>query len=403
MRTIAVSIETSRAYGRAMMEGIAEFAQKRGDWKLRSVADGALTAHRLQGFDGVILRLGSRKTANAIVRAGLPAVDVYGFRDAVRSQKDGSIAVADSNHEAIGRIAAEFFSSRGFKDVAFCGIDGLHFSDRRGRAFLRTAKDLGVRTHQYTRPRQTLANASLFFAERLDQTPDAESLRAWLLALPKPIAVFCCHDYRAYQLMQTAHDLRLRIPDDIAVLGVDNDTTLCSFAPVPLSSIDPDARRLGYSAARMLNAMMERQPSNPSHRAFLSPTKGLVERESTEFIPLVPKWLSDALVFIGKNYSRGISASDVFKLSGRSATYVERIFRKHLSKSVHGYISKVRIDEAMRLLKTTDLMIKEIGERCGYSATPYFCRAFADHTGKNPSDVRRENREFHHRMRKANS
>ena len=380
MKKIAVMIETSRAYGRALMEGIAAFAQEAGDWKLRSLPNERITAEQLEDYDGLILRLADAETAQEITRAHLPAIDVYGDCP--------QIPIADGDHEKIGEMAANFFIKRGFRNFAWCGIDGLTFSDRRGDAFCREIAAGGFEPLRYRRPRRIRADSSLFYDERLDRIPDAAELARWLGSVPKPTAVFCCHDYRAYQLMLVASDLKIRIPEELSILGVDNDTTLCAFAPVPLSSIDPNAFKVGYSAARMLQAILTDPPRDKIHRAHAVNPVGIVERESTEFIPTDPSWLSQALIFIEKNFSRGISAVDVIRLIGKSSTYVERIFKQKTTFSVQAYITQVRMAEAERLLTTTDLMIKEISYRCGYRSAQYFCRAFTAFYGRRPLSLR---------------
>lgn len=415
MKKIAVMIETSRAYGRALMEGIAAFAQEAGDWKLRSLPNERITAEQLKDYDGLILRLADAETAREITRAHLPAIDVYGDRpqtpDGDRPQTPHptdvygdrpqtspvsqgpkgdcpQIPIADGDHEKIGKMAANFFIKRGFRNFAWCGIDGLTFSDRRGDTFCREIAAEGFEPLRYRRPRRIRADSSLFYDERLDRIPDAAELARWLGSVPKPTAVFCCHDYRAYQLMLVASDLKIRIPEELSILGVDNDTTLCAFAPVPLSSIDPNAFKVGYSAARMLQAILTDPPRDKVHRAHAVNPVGIVERESTEFIPTDPPWLSQALLFIEKNYPRGISAVDVIRLVGRSSTYVERIFKQKTTFSVQAYITQVRMAEAERLLTTTDLMIKEISYRCGYRSAQYFCRVFSEINGRRPLEVR---------------
>lgn len=387
MKKIAVMIETSRAYGRALMEGIAAFAQEAGDWKLRSLPNERITAEQLEDYDGLILRLADAETAQEITRAHLPAIDVYGDCP----QGEGvcpPLPVSDGDHEKIGKMAAKFFIKRGFRNFTWCGIDGLTFSDRRGDAFCREIAAGGFEPLRYRRPRRIRADSSLFYDERLDRIPDAAELARWLGSVPKPTAVFCCHDYRAYQLMLVASDLKIRIPEELSILGVDNDTTLCAFAPVPLSSIDPNAFKVGYSAARMLQAILTDPPRDKIHRAHAVNPVGIVERESTEFIPTDPPWLSQALIFIEKNFSRGISAVDVIRLVGKSSTYVERIFKQKTTLSVQAYITRVRMAEAERLLTTTDLMIKEISYRCGYRSVQYFCRAFTAFHGRRPLSVR---------------
>ena len=404
MKQIAVMIETSRAYGRALMEGVAAYAQQAGDWKLRSLANGRVTAKTLRGYDGLIIRLADRTLASAIRVTGLPAIDVYGDRPPAakgdrpqgsegdrppaakrdRPQADGDIPISDGDHRLTGEMAADFFQKRGFRHFAWCGVDGLSFSDQRGAGFCRALEVKGFTPLRYTRPRRIRADSSLFYDERLDRIPDAAELAKWLKSLPHPTAVFCCHDYRAYQLMLVASDLGLRIPHELAILGVDNDTTLCSFAPVPISSIDPNAFQVGFAAARMLQDIIDgRQVVSAS----VEPLR-IVERESTEFIPVETPWLSDALMFIEKNYVRGISAADVIRRAERSSTFVERVFRQKTGVSILAYLTRLRMAEAARLLETTDLMVKEIGLRCGYRSAQYFCRAFTSYHGRSPLAVR---------------
>lgn len=380
MQRIAVKIETSRAYGRALMEGVASFAQEIGGWKLRSLPNTNISTTQLEEFDGIILRLADKRTAATILKAGIPAIDVYGDYP--------QLPIADGNHKKIGELAARFFIKRGFTNFAWCGIDGLSFSDRRGESFCHELSINGFSAMRYRRPRRIKSDSSLFYDERLDRIPDAAELATWLKTLPKPIAVFCCHDYRAYQLMLVATDLKMQIPQDISILGVDNDTTLCSFAPVPLSSIDPNAFKVGYSAARMLNAAMKVSTCKKSYHALAISPSGIVERESTEFMPTDSSWLSTALIFIEKNFQRGISAADVINIIGKSSTYVERIFKQKTSLSVQSYIIRIRMTEAVRLLTTTNLMVKEISYRCGYRSSQYFCRVFTAYHHIRPLDLR---------------
>lgn len=186
--------------------------------------------------------------------------------------------------------------------------------------------------------------------------------------------------------MLVAEDLKLKVPNDLAILGVDNDTTLCSFAPVPLSSIDPDAFAIGKRAAEILEEAMK--PHKHSIRSVTIPPKEIVQRESTDFIPTEIPWLSAALLFIEKNWSRDISAADVITLSGKSATYAERIFRQKTGRSIHAYLSRLRLENAKKLLETTDIPVKVVAANCGYGSAQYFSRAFLKVHGRPPLSFR---------------
>ena len=375
-KKIAIMVENSRAYGRAMIGGIAAYAQEQPDWILRPLTvEDSFTPH-LNDFDGVIARIADDRLAERLSHAGLPIVDVFCQR--VRP----GIAGVDSDHRRIGEMAREFFRTRRFTNTAYCGIPGAAFSDARATAFA------SATTHIYGgRPAKPL-DESQFYAERADRTPDARQLKRWLKTLPKPVAVFCCNDLRAIQLQQAARDIGLRIPDDVAILGVDNDTILCSYAEVPTSSIDPNAFQVGYDAARLLQAMMRRRPEKKPHRVRVVRPGQLIERSSTELMPIEPKWLGDVLIHIERNMRRPISASELFELSGRSSTCVENVFRKTLGMSVQAYVTSVKMREARRLIADGSLRISEISYRCGFSSPQYFCRTFSSYFGKSPKVFR---------------
>ena len=378
MKTIAIMVENSRAYGRAMIEGIAAYAQETRDWALRPLALGDASPSRLRDFDGIIARIADDRLAERLAGSGRPVVDV--FCQKIRP----GIACVDSDHHRIGLMARDFFRNRGFANTAYCGLPGATFSDIRGIAF--ATNTTLVYTHKTGKP----LDESQFYAERADRIPDVRQLKSWVRNLPKPIAVFCCNDLRAIQLQQVARELGLRIPEDMAILGVDDDTILCSFAEIPTSSIDPNSHQVGYDAARLLRAMMIRKPAKKLHKIRYVRPGRLIERTSTEFMPVDPPWLGNVLMHIERNMRRPIPAREIFALSGRSSTFVENIFRERLHTSVQAYVTAVKMREAQRLLADPSLRISEIAYLCGFSSPQYFCRTFTAAFGRNPKAFREQ-------------
>ena len=279
-------------------------------------------------------------------------------------------------------MARDFFRIRNFANTAYCGIPGATFSDARGSAF---ATDT---TFVYSGKAGKSPDESQFYAERADHIPDIQQLKGWVKKLPKPIAVFCCNDLRAIQLQQVARRLELRIPEDMAILGVDDDTILCSFAEIPTSSIDPNSHQVGYDAARLLRAMILRKPAKKLHKIRYVRPGRLIERTSSEFMPVDPPWLGNVLMHIERNMRRPITASEIFALSGRSSTFVENVFHDKLHTSVQTYITTVKMREATRLLSDPSLRISEICYACGFSSPQYFCRIFTATFGMNPKAYR---------------
>ena len=330
----------------------------------------------LRGFDGIIARILDDATAERLAKTGLPIVDVF-----CQKPRTG-LASVESDHRAIGRMARAFFESRGFANFGYCGMPGIAFSDKRQDAFVDND------THIFT-PRQSMFRGKGdFYTDRIDRLPDRPALKKWLLSLPKPIGVFCCNDLRAIQLEQVALKCGLNVPKDVAILGVDNDTMLCSFAEVPLSSIRPNSFKVGYDAARILSAVMTRQADGRPHKIHSVPPGELVERMSTEFMPVNPPWLGKVLIHIETNMRRPIGAREIFDLAERSSTYVEQVFKDKLGKSVQAYVTAVKMREAKRLLGDGRLRISEIAYQCGFASPQYFCRTFTAHFGKSPKAYR---------------
>lgn len=379
MKVISIEVAPEHAYGREFLRGIASFAARRGNAQLQSVSQTTPTGVIVRSSDGIIMRLFGNRIGRAALRHAIPTVDIYGERP-----RPG-IAEVHGDYTAIGNLAADFFLRRRYENFAWCGIAGVVFSDRIRDAFVSRLRDAGKSVYEYDTPQkpQRIINS---FAP--DQIPDAKQLTHWLKTLPRPSALFCCNDHRAYQVMHVATAAKIRIPTELAILGVDNDPMICAFARTPISSIEPDAYRIGYTAARVLDAMLKAPPHVKSHNPVLIPPKCIIERESTQHIPIEPPWLAKALLVVEARLSEGVSAADVCAATGMSVPTVERAFREKLHTSVIGFINDRRMEKAKSLLKTSNLLTKEIAAACGFSSAQYFCRLFSARYGKSPQAMR---------------
>ena len=376
---IGIEVASTHAFGRAFTEGVSRFAVEKKNWKLRALQINKLSMDTLKHCDGVILRILDDRVERIVKTVGIPAVDIF------CAKTHPGIAQISTDEQAAGEIAAEFFLSRGFVHFGCCGVNDFAYSDICTNAFCNRVVQAGHTVSRYECPprfrgKDLLDNGSPY------HTPDAASIRKWLKSLSKPVAVFCCNDHRAYQVMDTALKAGIDIPHEVALVGCDNDTMLCSFAPVPITSVDPDAERIGYTAARVLNAIIQRRPTEKIHRSFLIPPKGLVERESSEYVPISPEWLSEAILLIERELESGISADRIFALSGHSAPHVEKVFKEKLGVSVQTYITNARMKRARELLRDGRLSTKEIAAACGYASPQYFCRVFKELFGFSPQN-----------------
>lgn len=374
---VGVVADRNRSYGRALCEGVAAYALERGDWTL-----GLLDSDRpvgLKGYDAFVARIVSPEMLARLRRTNRPIVDVY------CAMPHGSVAGVDSDHEAVGRMAAEYFIDHRFSSFAYCGYDGVPFSDARCRAFAARLASDGYECLRYESPKAAVDffNGRLLRREDLSDTPDMRSLRTFAAKLPKSTAVFCSHDLRAYHFAAAAAAAGRAVPDDIAILGCDNDTLVCAFSPVPLSSIDPDAFEVGRRAAARLDDILSGGASVRFEK--VAPLR-VVERKSTEVYPLDPPWLSDALVYIHRHYSDNLAAGDVYAHLGLSHTPVDRAFKKALGTSVHQEILRVKLEKAARILKDdAAVSVGEVAKRCGFARQEHFWHAFKGRFGVSPS------------------
>ena len=383
---VAVFVETSRGYGRALCEGIADFAQANGRWifegggeswekGLRAIAGKA---------DGVIARIPNAKMAQVLTRLKIPIVDIYRWRDYAK------ISSVDADHAAIGRMAAAWFMERRFKHFAFCGYTGAPFSDMRGAAFKQAVEAGGFPCLSY---KESLYSSDylgkmILQAEGYGDPPDRDRMAAWLESLERPTAIFCCHDIRAYQVVALCKELGIAVPHDVAVMGVDNDRILCGFSDPMLTSVDPDAQRIGWLGAQELFDRMTGKSRGVRH-ALVFP-KRIVERASTETDPVEPPWLSEALCFIRKEIPAGVNADEVIRHVGLSHTQVERAFVKALGNTVHREIARLRMREACRLLAETTHPASIVSKLSGFTSPQYFNRLFTRHFDMTPGDYRRK-------------
>lgn len=384
---VAVFVETSRGYGRALCEGIADFAQANGHWVFEGGGESwEAGLHELPpDINGVIARIPGPKMAQSLARLKVPVVDLY------RWEEYEGITSVDADHTAIGRMAAEWFLERRFRNFAFCGYTSARFSDVRGAAFKAGVEAGGFSCAVYSEMAydSDYLGKMILQAESYGEPPDHDRIAAWLKSLPRPTALFCCHDIRAYQVAVVCKELGIRVPHEVAIMGVDNDRILCGFSDPMLTSIDPDARQIGHTGARLLYERMTRRGRKATHVCV--PPRRIVERASTEIDPVEPQWLSEALRYIRKEIPAGLNAEEVIRHVGLSHTQVERAFVKVLGNTIHQEIARLRMREACRLLAETDFSAAEVGKRAGFSSAQYFNRLFHAHSGLTPLEYRRKN------------
>lgn len=382
---LGLLIERTRAYGRRVCEGIASYASSRTDVTLDMLNwDEFRNLRKENGFDAFIVRVLDESMTGKLVALGKPTVDVY------YSRRRPGFATVDLDNVAIAKLVFEHFRARGFKNFGYCGYDGARFSDVRRDAFVQATSAFGT-CFVYSTP----SNVAQRFADDVvrneryspGERENAKMMR-WIKSVPKPIAVFCSHDLRAHQLLKLCRSGGIAVPNQVAIVGCDDDPILCELTTPALTSVDPDGFTVGRTAAEIAVKMVRDSRFRASPPVCLIPPKRLCVRASSEVYPIEPSFLSDALVYIRRHCHEGIGASDVFAHLGRAHTHVEAAFRKVLGTTVQQAIVEARIDESVRLLKDTSLTVSEIARQSGFSSSQYFCRTFRSLKGCTPQSLR---------------
>lgn len=360
MVKLALVSENARDYGHELAKGVANFAQRRSDWTLELFNPTDVVSNRdvLHGIDGLISHVNDERTCRILRDLDIPIVNTF-----AKSITATDVSV-DCDHAEIARIAAHHFLKRRFQNFAFCGFPGLPFSDPREHAFT----DL------------VAANGHEPCVFR------GKNLTNWVKRLPRKCAIFCANDVRAYQVIQTALSLERPVPSDLAVLGSDNDTIICAFSPVPISSIDPNARGVGFAAARLLDAALKDPLAHKNRPVFFVKPTGLIERASTSAYQIEPDWLGRLLLFIDDSLAENLSSADIVAKSGYSYPVVEKTFRKNFGETVADYLLRIRMEKAEQLLSEGNLTSKEVAVRLGFRTPQHFCTVFRRHFGHTPTE-----------------
>lgn len=379
---VALLIESSRSYGREICLGVAEYARQHGEWNfviqehdLRTGVPGWL--EKWKG-DGILCRIFDEKLAKALAKTPCPVIDTYG------QIRNPAIPFLDSDATAIAEMAARFFIDAAFEHFAFCGFPGLWFSDDRSAAFQKVMKRYGAQVEIYTPP---VSWISVDVAERESLHPDgSDELAQWVSSLPSGTAILACNDIRAQQLIRVAARCSRRIPEDLAVMGVDDDEMICELTNPRLTSIRPDARTLGYTAAHWLHLAMQGREL-PYHELLVPPLR-INERASTDIIASEDELFVSAVRYIRNHVQEGIDVGKVVEHTKRSRSSLESRFKKYLGRSIKDEITRARIARATILLRETTMTLQEIAESCGFATASHFSRIFKQVEGATPGSLR---------------
>lgn len=376
--SVLLFVETSREFGRGLLHGIAKYSRLHGPWRVyrwTGALDSSLPEWKHLKIAGAIVR--DVGVVEGLAHSGIPVIFAQHNRE---SYSPFPAIITES--QAIGCMAAEHFLDRGFQHFAYCGFDEFAWSLGRGQHFAQRLAQAGFGVDVYRPPAH--AGHRPVRNDRNEQNSIAE----WLRLLPKPVAVMCCNDDRALQVVEACKQVDFEVPDRVAVLGVDNDVLVCDLADPPISSIALNTEGAGYEAARLLDRLMKGE-SMAGQRIGVSPTH-IVTRMSTDVLAVSDPDVSAALQFIRRNPNRLIQVNDVVEATNVSRRVLEKRFKAILRRSVHQEIRRVRVGHIVQLLIGTDMSITEIATHGGFDGVEHIARYFRKETGMSLRDYRKK-------------
>jgi LacI family transcriptional regulator len=377
---VALIIETSLGSGRDILRGVARYVREHEPWALyhepHGLEDSVPQWLRRWNGDGIIARIQTRRIAQQLAASGIPVVDVLGVVPAL------PFPLVHVDNLAIARMAAEHLLERGFRQFGFFGIEGENWSEQRYAGFCAAVAGVASQVPIYRLPRDAKGRRSWERAEN--------HIARWIAVLPKPAGVLICSDQRGSQFLEACRRAGVLVPNELAVVSVDNDEPLCEVCLPPLSSIEPGHLNVGYQAAALLDAML-RGASPPRKALQLEPLE-TVTRLSSDALAVSDPRIGMALRLIRDQAASGIRIDGIAREVGLSRSVLQRRFRAILHRSVHQEILNVRIRHARELLATTEISLAAVAERSGFKHQEYLGAVFRARIGKTPAQVREDAR-----------
>lgn len=347
MRKVGLLIDTASSYGRGLLRGVAQYARAHGPWTLGFEA---------RGMDGVIALVRTPAQARRMRRSRVPFIDLDFTLPSLAPWP------VRNDERGVARTAAAHLADRGFRAFAFCGWnDGSWWESERLRGFREAVP----------------GSLSVYPGGRLS---------SWLRSLPRPCGLFAVNDQRGRQVLEAA---RQRVPDELAVVGVDDDEVLCEMSVPPLTSVGLDTIRIGFEGAALLDRLMRgRRPG----KSIVIPPRGVTTRQSSDILAFADPAVAAAVRFVRQHARRPIAVPDLIRAAGVSRKTLETRFRQALGRTPLQEILRARLEIVRALLTGTDWPLKKIAAESGFTYPEHLHAVFRRVEGVTPSTYRRRRR-----------
>jgi LacI family transcriptional regulator len=372
----------SEEYGKNLLRGITRYSKDHGPWTFCKMPayyretigiDGILQWAKEWEADGIIGQFYNDEEVQKFTRAGIPVI-AQDFKERFTDIPN----ITGAYHET-GRLAADYFLKKGFKNFAFYGFNNIVWSRERAEGFEERIQEAGYTVNHYQLNESKTTDLWYYRSSALSD---------WLKSLPKPIALLSCDDNQGHHITEAARHAGIRIPDEVSVLGVDNDEMICDLSDPALSSIELDTEKGGYEAARLMEKMVKSKVLSAPD-VIVKPTQ-VVTRQSTDVFASKDKYVVNALKYIHGNLDKNLKVDQVLREVPLSRRSLEKRFMLTTGYPVYEYIYNQRIEKFTQKLLETDMTIFEIALDLGLSDSKNIARQFKQIKGVTPMEYRKK-------------
>ena len=383
IRVLIIS-DFTESFSHKLLAGLVDYSRQKEQWIVRRMPPEYKAQIGIQG----VIRVAKEWDVDAVIGQFEPTDDIGLFAE------NGIVAIAQdykkkfttipnitADYLGTGRMAARFFLERGFRNFGFFGFNDVCWSDERCEGFRREVEAAGYGDNFYAYRMQEIDMVWYYQRNRL---------REWLRSIPKPIAIMACDDNQGSNLVEACHGIGIKIPEEVSVIGVDNDESLCALGSTTLSSVQIDIEEGGRQAAALVERLVA-DPKAPAEDVVLRPVK-IVGRMSTAAFATGDQQILKALLFIHKNALKKISVSDVMAEAALSRRLLERRFKDVTGKTLYEYITDQKLKYFAEQLADTDEQVINIALSMGEIDTKSISRRFKQLYGCTPVEWRAKQR-----------
>ncbi|QDH80527.1 helix-turn-helix domain-containing protein [Echinicola soli] len=382
MYKVILLLDFAEEYSKSLLKGISKYASEHGRWTFCRMPlyyretkgmEGILDWAKEWGADGIIGQLYNEMDIQQILDSGIPVI-AQDFKE-----RFDALPNITGEYHKMGQLGADYFLKKGFKHFAFYGFNNIVWSRERAEGFEQHINAHGYEVH--------------YFEHRKARSTDiwyykSSSLSNWLLSLPKPIALMTCDDNQGLHITEVCRQNDIRIPEEVAVLGVDNDVMLCELSDPPLSSIAMDIEKGGYDTAKLLEHMIVN--GNRSYYDIIVEATQIITRQSTDIYATNDTHIASTLKYIHQHIEDNLHVNDVVRQVPLSRRSLEKRFLQITGYPIYKYIFNLRIEKFTQKLLETDMTVFEIAMDMGLTDSKNIARQFRQVKGCNPIEYRKK-------------